>query len=59
MDITVDTVLADVGKIFTQAISWIGDILTEVASQPIALIMVVGLGLVGFAFGLCRRFIRL
>ena len=37
----------------------IGDVLGTIASEPIALLMVVGLGVVGFAFGLTRRLIRL
>lgn len=52
-------ILASVGEIFTKAISWIGDVLTTIASDPVALLMVVGLGVVGFAFGLTRRLIRL
>lgn len=52
-------ILTSVGEVFTQAISWIGDVLGTIASEPIALLMVVGLGVVGFAFGLTRRLIRL
>ena len=56
---TMTAILTSVGEVFTQAISWIGDVLGTIASEPIALLMVVGLGVVGFAFGLTRRLIRL
>ena len=52
-------ILTSVGEVFTKAITWIGDVLSIIASEPIALLLVVGLGVVGFAFGLTRRLIRL
>lgn len=52
-------ILTSVGEVFTKAIDWIGDVLAVVASEPVALLMVCGLGIVGFAFGLTRRLIRL
>lgn len=57
--ITMTAILTSVGEVFTKAIDWIGDVLGTIASEPIALLMVVGLGVVGFAFGLTRRLIRL
>ncbi len=56
---TMEAILTSVGQVFTQSITWIGDVLDTIASEPIALLMVVGLGIVGFAFGLTRRLIRL
>lgn len=56
---TMTAILTSVGEVFTKAITWIGDVLSTIASEPIALLMVVGLGVVGFAFGLTRRLIRL
>ena len=56
---TMTSVLSSVGEVFTKAITWIGDVLDTIASEPIALLLVVGLGVVGFAFGLTRRLIRL
>ena len=57
--VTMGTILNSVGEVFTKAIDWIGDVLATIAAEPIALLMVVGLGIVGFAFGLTRRLIRL
>lgn len=57
--ITMESILTSVGQVFTQSITWIGNVLDTIASEPIALLMVVGLGVVGFAFGLTRRLIRL
>lgn len=57
--ITMTAILTSVGEVFTKAIDWIGDVLATIATEPIALLMVVGLGVVGFSFGLTRRLIRL
>lgn len=57
--VTMTAILTSVGEVFNVAIDWIGAVLGTIASQPIALLMVVGLGIVGFAFGLTRRLIRL
>ena len=57
--ITMETILSSVGQVFTQSITWIGNVLDTIASEPVALLLVVGLGVVGFAFGLTRRLIRL
>lgn len=51
--------LTEVGTFFTQAIGWMGDVLTEVTSNPALLVLVVGMPICGFAFGLLGRIIRL
>lgn len=51
--------LTDVGTFFTQAVGWMGDVLTEVTSNPVLLVMVVAMPVVGFAVGLLGRLIRL
>lgn len=56
---TMTAILTSAGEVFTQAIAWIGEVLNTIASEPIALLLVVGLSVVGFAFGLTRRLIRL
>lgn len=51
--------LTDVGTFFTQAVTWMGDVLTEVTSTPALMVMVLAMPIVGFAVGLLSRLIRL
>lgn len=51
--------LGDVGTFFTQAVTWMGDVLTEVTSTPALMVMVLAMPIVGFAVGLLSRLIRL
>lgn len=53
------TFLGDVGTFFTQSVTWMGDVLTEVTSTPALLVMVLAMPIVGFAVGLLSRLIRL
>lgn len=52
-------VLTNIGTFFTQAIEWLGTVLDTVVSNPVLLIMVVAMPIVGFAVGLLSRLIRL
>jgi len=51
--------LTDVGTFFTQSVTWMGDVLTEVTSTPALMVMVLAMPIVGFAVGLLSRLIRL
>lgn len=53
------TFLTDVGTFFTQAIDWLGDVLTTVTGNPPLLVMVLAMPICGFAVGLLSRLIRL
>lgn len=53
------TFLGDVGTFFTQAMTWMGDVLTEVTSTPALLVLVLAMPICGFAVGLLGRLIRL
>lgn len=53
------TFLTDIGTFFTQAITWLGDVLDVVVSNPALLVMVLAMPIVGFAVGLLSRLIRL
>lgn len=53
------TFLGDVGTFFTQSITWMGDVLTEVTSTPALLVLVLAMPICGFAVGLLSRLIRL
>lgn len=51
--------LTEIGTFFTQAIAWMGDVLTEVTSNPALLVLVIAMPVCGFAVGLLSRLIRL
>lgn len=54
---TLAEILTSVGDIFTEAISWVGEVATTITSQPILLLFCV-LPLVGLGVGLFRRLIN-
>lgn len=51
--------LADIGTFFTQAVTWLGDVLDVVTGNPALLVLVLAMPIVGFAVGLLGRLIRL
>lgn len=51
--------LGDIGTFFTQAIDWLGDVLTTVTSNPALTVMVLAMPICGFAVGLLSRLVRL
>lgn len=51
--------LTEIGTFFTQAITWLGDVLDVIVQNPALLVMVIAMPVVGFAVGLLSRLIRL
>lgn len=51
--------LSNIGEFFTQSVTWLGDVLDVIVSNPALLIMVIAMPVVGFAVGLLGRLIRL
>lgn len=56
--ITMASILADIGTMFTTAITWVGNVATTVAGQPLLLVFFL-LPLVGLGVGLFKRLVRL
>ena len=54
-----DTLLSQIGTFFTQAIAWLGQVLTTVTGSPALLIMVLAMPICGFAVGLLGRLVHL
>ena len=50
-------ILADIGSIFTEAISWVGDVASAVVSTPILLLFIV-IPLVGLGVGMFKRLLN-
>lgn len=53
--VTIATLMTDVGKVFTAAISWVGDVAEVIAGQPILLLACVGVPLCGVGVGMFKR----
>ncbi len=51
--------LSEIGIFFTQAVTWLGDVLDVIVSNPALLVLVIAMPVVGFAVGLLGRLIRL
>lgn len=51
--------LTQVGTFFTQSLEWTTSILDTVITSPALLVMVVGMPIVGFAYGLLGRLFRM
>lgn len=56
---TMATLLGDIGTFFTQSITWLGDVLDVIVSNPALLILCIAMPIVGFAVGLLGRLTRL
>lgn len=56
---TMTEFLSEIGVFFTQATTWLGDVLDIVTASPALLVMVIAMPVVGFAVGLLSRLIRL
>ncbi len=52
----INTGLATLGEIFTQLMTWVGSLVTTIASQPL-LLLPVGIFVVGAVIGLAGRLI--
>lgn len=51
--------LTEIGTFFTKSIDWMGEVLTEVTSNPALLVLVIAMPVCGFAVGLLSRLIRM
>ena len=51
--------LTEIGTFFTQSVDWATDILSKVSAEPALTVLVLGFPIVGFAFGLLGRLIRM
>lgn len=56
---TMESLLTSIGSFFTQAITWLGNVLDVIVENPALLILCIAMPIVGFAVGLLGRLIRL
>ena len=55
---TFSTMLTNVGSVVTQAITWMGEFVEPISTQPVLFLFVVAVPLVGLGAGLLRRLIH-
>lgn len=53
------TALGYVGTFLTEALKWIGEVMTYVTSNPLLFVVVFGIPIAGVAIGYLKRLIRL
>lgn len=58
-EITMEAFLTEVGKFFTQSVTWLGDVLDVVVQNPALLALVICMPICGFAIGMLGRLVRL
>lgn len=56
---TLGTMLTNIGSFFTQAITWVGEALDVVVSNPALFVMVIAIPVAGVAIGYLSRLFRL
>lgn len=50
-----DTIISNIGTVFTSAIGWVGEVASTIAGQPILLLACVGVPLCGLGVGMFKR----
>lgn len=58
-ELTMSSFLTEIGTFFTQAMTWMGDVLDAVVANPALTVLVLAMPICGFAVGLLSRLIRL
>lgn len=53
------TFLSSIGDFFTQSLTWVGEIMTTITGNAPLTVVVFGFLIVGFAFGLLGRLIKI
>lgn len=53
--VTMATLIAAVGDVFTAAIGWVGTVAATIADEPILLLACVGIPLCGLGVGMFKR----
>lgn len=56
--VTIASLMASVGQVFTQVVSWVGTVATTVTGSPILLLACVGVPLCGIGVGMFGRLIH-
>lgn len=58
-EVTMTSILTEIGTFFTQSITWLGDVLDVIVGNPVLLILCVAMPVIGFSVGLLNRLIKM
>lgn len=58
MDVTVGSLMTQVGEVFTAAIGWVGAVADEITAHPLLLLGCVAIPLCGIGVGMFARLLR-
>ena len=58
-EVTMTSILTEIGTFFTQSITWLGDVLDVIVGSPVLLILCVAMPVIGFSVGLLNRLIKM
>ena len=58
-EVTMSTIITEIGTFFTQSVSWLGDVLDVITGSPVLLILCVAMPVIGFSVGLLNRLIKM
>lgn len=53
--VTIATLIADAGTVFTNAIGWVGDVAEQIVGNPVLLLFCVAVPLCGIGVGMFKR----
>lgn len=56
---TMSEFLTNIGTFFTQAMTWMGDVIDAIVANPALTVLVLAMPICGFAVGLLKRLISL
>lgn len=47
--------LSSVGNVFTQCLTWLGELMTTITATPILFVLVIAIPVISFVIGFTRR----
>lgn len=53
-----EAILSGVSLVFQQATTWVGEIIDIIVGQPLLILLVVAMPVIGFGVGLLKRIMR-
>ena len=56
--VSVQSLITEVGTVFTTAIDWVGDVAQTISTEPVLILMCIGIPLVGLGVGLFGRLLH-
>lgn len=58
-EVTMSSFLTEIGTFFTQAMTWMSDVLDVVIGSPALLVLCIAMPVCGFAIGILGRLVRI